>query len=564
MAAVQTPGLNPSVLVAPDYQTQMAQVERQRALAQVLRQQALTDTPGNGGTVSWSQGLARIADALASNISNKRADKKQLEANQAYAAGMARMFGLQSPSGAPAASQASPVAQTPQNAPQQAPAQPQAQFVPGQPPAAGQADPLAPLPDAPPQAAQPQPPSAAPAQTGGAPAYPFKLSGNPQQDFSDYIANSDEFTKQMIAAHAKAAAPTDIEVLMQHAGIDPGSALGRQIIQQNIAKTNYIAPVSGRPGGWTIYPDGHKEFNPQAPAPGAMPVIGPDGNPTGAWTEDPSASNIQAHQAGAVAGAQASAKAPFETVQTFNPNTGQMEIRPKSDVTGGGSLNAIYGRGGHGAAGHAMPAGPSLGQQAGFEQYAKHSADAFDQTQRIADSSPQRVQSLREMQDLVAHGLPTGPTSAKMQQLAEEHGLTFLAKDNAFVFNKDAARFVAQSAADLGLNGSDARLGMMANASPNMKMTPQALKTVIPTMIGLEYAKMAKATAAASYAQRNPGGNAQFETQWRQAYDPRMFTEWAKGGPSALAKAPAAQRQAWLKDYRQLKAIGVDFTAFAQ
>jgi hypothetical protein len=334
------------------------------------------------------------------------------------------------------------------------------------------------------------------------------------------------------------------------------------MLQQQAQKAGYIAPISGRPGGWTIYADGHREYNPTAPAPGAMPVMGPNGEPTGRWTEDPTVAAIQANQAGAVAGAQAGAKAPYDTVQTFNPATGQMEIRPKSDITGGGSLNSYYGHNGGG--GHAFAAGPSLGTASAADAYGKGNAQAFLETQGIAKESPQRVQALREMQSLVANGLPTGPTAAKLQQMAEEHGLTFLAKDNAFVFNKDAARFVAQSASDLGLNGSDARLGMMANASPNMKMTPQALKTVIPTMIGLEYAKMAKATAASAWASRSPGTNAQFESTWRKAYDPRMFTAYAQGGPQALAKAPANLRQQWLNDYRQLKGMGVDFTQFAQ
>jgi hypothetical protein len=55
MAAIG--GLDPSVLVSPDYQVQMQQAERQRALAQALRAQSMQDTAGNGGSVSWTQGL---------------------------------------------------------------------------------------------------------------------------------------------------------------------------------------------------------------------------------------------------------------------------------------------------------------------------------------------------------------------------------------------------------------------------------------------------------------------------------------------------------------------------
>ena len=555
MAAIG--GLDPSVLVAPDYQTQMMQAQRRLALSQALQQQAMAETPGNGGSVSWTQGLARMVEALSAGA-NANAGYKQMQgANQAYARGMQALFGMGTPQtaqGAPGGGSATPTPSQPTSAPQTAPTTQQdpnsSPFVDPRIAATAQGQAVPPV--APPQAAQSQSSAPSPAPSGGAfPTLPGLSQG---QSLMAYMSDPAGYWEKVSAANA----PTDFIKTMKAAGIDPDSTLGHQILQGQLAKQNYIAPANARPGGWTINPDGTKTFNPQAPAPGAMPVMDANGNPTGAWTEDPSASAIQAHQAGAVAGAQAGAKAPFETINGFQ--NGQPVIMPKSAVTGG-VLNGRY-YGGNGA----LPSGPALGQSEAFGQYAKHSADAFAETQGIADSSPQRVQSLREMQALISgpNALNTGPTAAKVQQAAEEHGLTFLAKDNAFVFNKDAARFVAQSAQDLGLNGSDQRLGMMANASPNMKMTPQALKTVIPTMIGLEYAKMAKATAASNWAQKDPGGNAKFESTWRQSYDPRMFTAYAQGGPQALAKAPANLRQQWLNDYRNLKGMGVDFTQFAQ
>ena len=83
MAAIQAPGLNPSVLVAPDYQTQMLQAQRRLEMAQALQQQALQDTPGNGGSVSWTQGLARLADALVGASIARKSYKQMQGANQA-------------------------------------------------------------------------------------------------------------------------------------------------------------------------------------------------------------------------------------------------------------------------------------------------------------------------------------------------------------------------------------------------------------------------------------------------------------------------------------------------
>jgi hypothetical protein len=551
MAAVS--GLDPSVLVAPDYQTQMLQAQRRLALADALRQQALQDTPGNGGTVSWTQGLARILDAVAAKRSADKGYQQLQGANQAYAAGLRSMFG-----GAPQTAQgAAPSGATP---PQMAPQAPQP------------TDPLAPLPSqpvAPPQAASP-PPSAPPsnnAQPGGAPG-PMNLTGNPNRDMAMYVMNPDEYGKAIIDNAAKGGTPTDTEVLVAHArdALAKGDVATATALLGNLEKQNYIAPAAARPGGWTQDPHtGQWMFHPQAPIPGAVP--GPtDANGNMTWQVPEGTEAAIAERAKSQSSGEAAGKAPYQFQQVFNPQTGQMEYKPVSEMAGqgGGSLNAHYGRGQ--ASGGSFAAGPALGQQEAFSQYGKGSANAFLETQGIANSSPQRVQSLREMQDLISgpNALATGPTAQKVQEAAEHFGLSFLAKDNAFVFNKDAARFVAQSAADLGLNGSDARLGMMANASPNMKMTPQALKTVIPTMIGLEYAKMAKATAASTWAQRDPAGNARFESTWRQNYDPRMFTAYAQGGPQALAKAPAADRQRWLREYRNLKGMGVDFTQFAQ
>jgi hypothetical protein len=387
------------------------------------------------------------------------------------------------------------------------------------------------------------------------------------------MSNPDEYSKALIANSAKGGAPTDMEVTLAHArqALQQGDVGTATALLSSIQKQNYIPQESFRPGGWSRDPaTGKLVFHPQAPIPGAVPGP-PDANGNMTWQVPAGTEEAVAERARSQSAGEASGKAPFQFQQVYNQQTGQMEYVPVSQMAGGGSgpLNSYYGHGGQQAAtpsgpGHTFAASPPIGAQAAANTYGSGSANAFIATQDIANNSPQRVQALREMEDLLRGGFSTGPTQQKMQDLAEHMGLSFLAKDNAFVFNKDAARFVAQSAADLSLNGSDARLGMVANASPNMKMTPQALKVVLPVMVGLEYAKMAKATAAANFAQRNPGGNAQFESEWRANYDPRMFTAYAEGGPKALASAPAGLRAEWLRKYRTLKSMGVNFGAFAQ
>jgi hypothetical protein len=552
-----SPGLNPSVLVAPDYQTQMMMAQRRLEMAQALQQQSLQDTPGNGGAVSWTQGLARALEGYVGGSMQRKAYQQMQGANQSYAAGLRSLFGG-SPmgQGAQPASQGSPMPPQAQQAPQ-GPLPTDPNGIPQASPsisATAQGQPVAP-----PQAAPPPPSAPQQAPMGGA-SNSMSLTGDPNRDMMLYMMNPDEYTKQLAGVAAKSATPTDTEILMSHAHqlAAQGDYQGAAMLQAQAQKAGYVAPISGRPGGVILDPHTLKPIF-QTPKIGENQAVTFDeqGHPSRVYNI-PGATDAAAAQAAAVAGGQAAGKAPYDVVQGFQ--NGQPTWQPKAAVTGG-VLNGHYYQ-----PGNALPSGPTLGESSAADAYGKGNAQAFLETQGIAKESPQRVQALREMQSLISgHGaLNTGPTAAKLQQVAEEHGLTFLAKDNAFVFNKDAARFVAQSASDLGLNGSDARLGMMANASPNMKMTPQALNTVIPTMIGLEYAKMAKATAASAWAQRDPAGNAKFETTWRQAYDPRMFTAYAQGGPQALAKAPANVRQQWLKDYRTLKGMGVDFTQFAQ
>jgi hypothetical protein len=252
----QVTGLDPSVLVSPDYQVQMQRAQRQAALASALRSQSLADTPGNGGSVSWTQGVARLADALAANISNKRSEKTQTKANQAYAAGMARMFGLNTPQQPNPAAPMSAAPQMPQGAPPQAPAGPPA-------------DPLAPLPDAPPQAAAPQPAQSQQPANG-----PMNLTGDSRRDLGLYVSNPEEYGKALIGNAAKGTAPTDIEVTVAHArqALESGDTATAAALLGNLQKQNFIAPTAARPGGWTQDPHtGQWMFHPQAPIPGAVP-----------------------------------------------------------------------------------------------------------------------------------------------------------------------------------------------------------------------------------------------------------------------------------------------------
>jgi hypothetical protein len=107
--------------------------------------------------------------------------------------------------------------------------------------------------------------------------------------------------------------PTDLQKTMRAAGIDPNSTLGHQILQQSIAKTNNIPPVSGRPGGYLTYADGRQEQLPQVPE-GYTAQKDQNGN----WQMVPVAGGTAAMTASS--GAKAAGTAGYQLTPTWDPN----------------------------------------------------------------------------------------------------------------------------------------------------------------------------------------------------------------------------------------------------
>src|SRR6266581_3838888 len=67
----------PNYDVAP-YDPRQQQLQRRRALAMALQQQAIEpiETPP-GGAVSWTQGAAKLVQALMAGLSNRKLDREQ-------------------------------------------------------------------------------------------------------------------------------------------------------------------------------------------------------------------------------------------------------------------------------------------------------------------------------------------------------------------------------------------------------------------------------------------------------------------------------------------------------
>jgi hypothetical protein len=109
------------------------------------------------------------------------------------------------------------------------------------------------------------------------------LGMNPTLATMMYMADPGEFMK----AQASAYTPTDFQKLLRASGVDPSSSLGQQIIQSQIAKQNYVAPIEGKPG--TIARDPFsgqpKFFSPSLPE-GSEPLFDASGKVVGVRTID--------------------------------------------------------------------------------------------------------------------------------------------------------------------------------------------------------------------------------------------------------------------------------------
>jgi hypothetical protein len=101
--------------------------------------------------------------------------------------------------------------------------------------------------------------------------------------------------------------------------------------------------------------------------------------------------------------------------------------------------------------------------------------------------------------------------------------------ESAQNFN-ELTKFLAQNAArqgaNLGLQGSDARLEAAQKANPNTEMDPRTIQAVAQYQAGLVRMQKAKADALDNWLSK-PGNStrnqADFENQWRQNADPRLF-----------------------------------------
>jgi hypothetical protein len=526
-------------------QIALEQVQRQQALADALRQKSLTPLQGNGGAISPWQGISQLADAIAANHINRKAQAQQYTA---LAQGANQFAQAHTPSGQPvnlpydmtqnpyqgneqgrnvlqrigdfvsggapvnhqmmAPSQGAP--QPPMSAPTPTPS-PQ---IPPQMNQGAMSAPVSPMPQQPPQlpaAVTPAPlsqgaglpPQNAPKnQVMGTGALSF--TGDPARDTMLDYANHDAYTKAMIDAHS----PTDFMKTLAAAGIDPNSPLGHQILQANVAKTNRIPIESTRPGAPSFDPNTNTwRYSPKLPD-GSMPVFDNNGNII-ANNSLPGNANVLATNEGATAGAAAlhkpiqigvdsNGQAIFSNAENLARGGSMPNNQPaRTNGRGAGPLDGMFG-GRNSSQNNAQPQatmGPA--QKTAFEARGAQSSQSFASDinrGQISQNDDFLLQQIGEK----AKGINTGPGAtldanirAGINRVTQDLPLGLAGNWAGQSDRNTRIQEIQKTAALLGLQQSSSGAGKAGRtdmglatslaAIPDAEKTPEAIQQIVGT-----------------------------------------------------------------------------------
>jgi hypothetical protein len=588
--------MSPQALLAPDLSVEQQQVQRQMNLAAALREQAMgsIDNPG-GGNISWTQGAAKLAQALAGMVVQKRADKKQMGLNQQFAGRMGSMFGQTggggqaSGGGPPPPSSIAPPAPT-INVPDSPSAGPSGAPVNASPtmPQQGQPDTLAaqPGPMAADGSAQAPPPSGNP-QQGTYHRGPWSMTDDPQADIAKMMGDQGEYFKQLIANSAKGAAPTDVEIMQQHLvqAAQRGDMGAVQAISQALQKLNRMPIESIRTNSIGFDPNtGQYHYVPKI-GEGQAPTLDANGNVTGVGVI-PGA----AESATTIAQAEAKGKASYAPTQVLGSD-GNYHTTPLTQVPGfgngqqpppaqGGGLNGFYNRPASGgntsptSAGNVSAPGPRV--QSAETAAGTQSATAFDAATKEAAGARNTQMLTNQMIDEIngMGGKDALPTGAGAMSIAHGQSIANTVAGSLgfkLPFNADKiSRFneLNKNTAQLGLQlagqasgqagATDARLLTALAALPGAGYTKAANEHVRTVINSLAEGAFQHAQAKMQWAKQ--GGqtdNIGFEQQWQQAYNPDIFYHMQQGDLAAWQKSmsPTALNRV-MNQARQMKALG--------
>jgi hypothetical protein len=469
-------GLQPPYLDPSQYPNYL-ELQRKQMLAQMLTQtaQASAQTPADWNSMKVVPRRSPLANVttLASALMAGKAMQGANQAQQNYFQGL--MGG--GPSSAPAAAPA------PQAAPASAP--------PGLLPPngiPGSQGPPGPGGLVPPQA--PPPPQQPPARN---PMIPEGMDNRTAQGLMQMMGPQ-EYGKSFVAPQFQ---PTDLEKTMRAAGIDPASGLGRQIMQQAVAKANYIAPIEQRPGAIERDPITNQVIgqNPTAPE-GGVNFYDKSGNLTGQGLAPGAAGAISGSNAAATAGkvsqtpleagvdAQGRKVYEFPTPPAMGAGQPAAGTTPVSGATGGGQTASA-----------ATLASQKSGGESG-QAYASELA-------KNATGATEVRRSLSELKNLANQATPGAMNEGKMklgsymiaagvspQTAAQWLGVDVGALQAA---QKQTATLAVNTIHSMTSRGTNFDLETFMRNNPNMNMSdPSAFQRVVEYMDNKSKQEIAK------------------------------------------------------------------------
>jgi hypothetical protein len=351
--------------------------------------------------------------------------------------------------------------------------------------------------------------------------------------------------------------PADFTKLLQQSGIDPNSPLGRQLMQAQVAKQNYVAPLNARPGSILRDPNDPSKiiaFNPHIPD-GGMPQFDANGN-VSQINALPGAAAItqQMSQAGAAG------KASVKPMPAFDASGRPVFTNELDAATGGAAwtggklpdatvkLLQTSAAAGNKDAAAALASyqraqlTPSLapGVEKSISGNVETMNSDFSDLYAANKNAPVTLAILDNIKQLA----PKSITGSQSDKLAYMNGLLTLgglpaAKDLASasdLLNKNANMLAINMRLGASGGGSDALQALAQAANPNSHMQPDAIIKAADEVAGQVRMRQAQYQHLLPFKMKNDvQGYYGAQQTFTSGADPRSYQ------PDAIAKAvPAA------------------------
>ena len=588
---------------AANLQLQAQQAQQNLAMAQALRERSMTpESVPAGSRMSWTQGLAQVAQAWAAKSLMNKGNLQTRDAAVKQGQLLQQMYGLQpqpssqavkigaalpgasptqQPAPQPAPQSPPPAQQAPQPASQpaqipnpvygsggvdddgnQSPNVPalrtdrptdQMSNIPQPQPQPSPQVPAGPAPQGtaqqPPQAPQMQPSPQAPALQQGDTPFPDLPGENHMASMYQAFNSPDTYYSALNAAHAN----TDFQKLYSAytAAVQSGDTQAAATYKGQLDKQSAIEQ---REGGTAII-NGQRFFNPKIDA-GYTPTYDDKGNVNG---ETP----LNGHLAAVASAASAQAAG-----QKGGENTGTLTTT--YDAQGNPHYNTTAQVVGAAQGGAPMNAGPPIGAKAGADADAQAGVKLFgDDAAQAGDVPSQRAQ-IGRIRNLVS-GMNTGVGATTLNHL--KSGANFLSRasghgdlfdqnniSNVDAFLKESADMSNREASMAGgtRGSSDARLASAKAALADPEKSQGAINEILNVRDTRTSMIQGKSQAAQSWAQQNGTSQSShnaFTNAWNANADFDMFDRLraAGGNPAVfLHGLTPAQGRAWAPKYAWL------------